>query len=677
MKKFLTAMVAGATLFSAGAAFAANQVQVTLTSPTIVKSGCEKAGAVTFAFDQNSNIKAGDWWYMDLPLNVTLCKSYDYVIGGGAFTGAGVTLNTVTGIISGAADALVLPVVIDQTGPIGATSPTVPPLAAATSVATLSPWISDAGADGIVTAVTEIVDGKWTDADADGVVDLGEIGAPYWADANTDGIINVAELVAPYALLLDVNADATIDSGDTLTGGSMAFRVVGTAGSRRITIYPLGTTTGDYFTVLPDVKFNIKIMDGKAYNVAGATTSMIMTDTDVEAVTTNKIYGEMISATNHEVISASSTIPATEPAVQNTLCIDASTYGGELVFVSFASKYDKFTFTGDSQIAHIGASMSINLVNCKGATSGQILIGGQNSCTFKYETAAGYCPTFGGNRLAIQSNSASFGDLGDSYSITAESMTDGVYFGSNALTLKGYTQVQSANGAWCSATATAITPAGGVVGYVGSTVATAYPDSSCSIPAAKKVAKLVTGAGSFLMNDLNTLETTLPSFVYDKTVIASGVEAKVRLTLDKAPCGTIFTGTHTVGTFVTSCTAAAGTTSLMFPFFPPMDPSAAPGWWGGYVIVNGGSSSGTAVLTYTDAAGATATYTTAAIAAGAQFNGSGLTSADLTAGTGTFSTTTNYSIKAACNFSMAAGFAFVSSPEAAASYVAYTNSGWQ
>ena len=51
----------------------------------------------------------------------------------------------------------------------------------------------------------------------------------------------------------------------------------------------------------------------------------------------------------------------------------------------------------------------------------------------------------------------------------------------------------------------------------------------------------------------------------------------------------------------------------------------------------------------------------------------------LTAGTGTFDQTKNYSIKAACGFGSAAGFAFVSSPEAAASYTAYTNTGstWQ
>ena len=624
MKKFLTGMVAAATLFSAGAAFAANQVQVTLTSPTIVKTGCEKAGSIQFAFDAGSAIVPGDWWYLDLPLNTTLCKSYDYMIGAStATTGISYDTTITTGYSLTVAAGAGLPATIVETATTGPITGSI----------TGNPGVAGGNA------------------------------ATQFIDANNNNAVDGAEVAA---------ADL------------MTFRVVGTAGSRRITIYALGAAgaanANEKILVNAGYKMNIKIMDGKAYNTNTATTNKILLNKDVEAVTTTLVFGEQnYSGTLDEVIGGNDGTPATEPAVENTLCLDASNpaFTSDLLFLSFASRSDKFTFTGDSQIAHTGASMSVSLVNCKGATSGQILIGGQNSCSFNYQTAAGYCPTFGGNRVAIQTNAASFGDLGDSYALTAESMTDGVYFASNALTLKGYTQAQSASGAWCSATGAAITPTGGVVGYVGSTVATSYPDSSCSIPAAKKVAKLVMGSGSFLLNDINTLETTLPVFVYDKTVIAAGIESKVRLTLDKAPCGTIFQGTQTVGTFVTTCTAAAGTTSLMFPFFPPMDPQAAPGWWGGYVIVNGGSSSGTAVLTYTDAAGATATYTTAAIAAGAQFNGSGITSTDLTAGTGTFNKTTNYSIKAACNFSMAAGFAFVSSPEAAASYVAYTSSGWQ
>lgn len=61
-----------------------NKAMITLTSPAITKHGCEKAGWVRFDFGANSNINAGDFWYMDLPSNVAICKPFDYFIIGGA-----------------------------------------------------------------------------------------------------------------------------------------------------------------------------------------------------------------------------------------------------------------------------------------------------------------------------------------------------------------------------------------------------------------------------------------------------------------------------------------------------------------------------------------------------------------------------------------------------------------
>jgi hypothetical protein len=83
-RKLMIAMAIAVSMVFALPAFAVNTVQVTLTSPTIVKSGCEKAGAVTFQFDAGSNINVGDWWYMDLPSGVSLCNSINYLVTGGA-----------------------------------------------------------------------------------------------------------------------------------------------------------------------------------------------------------------------------------------------------------------------------------------------------------------------------------------------------------------------------------------------------------------------------------------------------------------------------------------------------------------------------------------------------------------------------------------------------------------
>lgn len=65
----------------------ANTCQVTLTSPGIYGGVCQKLGAVNFAFDAGTVLRAGDWWLMDLPNEVTLCKSLDYLIVGNAAAG--------------------------------------------------------------------------------------------------------------------------------------------------------------------------------------------------------------------------------------------------------------------------------------------------------------------------------------------------------------------------------------------------------------------------------------------------------------------------------------------------------------------------------------------------------------------------------------------------------------
>lgn len=223
MKKFLTAMVAGATLFSAGAAFAANQVQVTLTSPTIVKSGCEKAGAITFAFDNQSRIKAGDWWYLDLPLNVTLCKSYDYVIGATtSAAGTGASQNTVNNIMTFAAGAgIPSPVTETFTGPITATRVGVGvPATSPNAALTFRDWDSD----GVFTSEAVLYATMDTPAEINTLAD---------AAGDGDGTTTAAELSA-FISTYDRNLNGAIDALDfelVSTGDDLTFKVVGAAGS--------------------------------------------------------------------------------------------------------------------------------------------------------------------------------------------------------------------------------------------------------------------------------------------------------------------------------------------------------------------------------------------------------------------------------------------------------------
>ena len=95
MKKLSIIMIAlmAVVMFTAPS-FAKNTVQMTLTSPTIYKEGCEKIGSTTYSFQEASVINVGDWWYMDLPENVTICKNYNYVIAGRDIANPTVTLVT-------------------------------------------------------------------------------------------------------------------------------------------------------------------------------------------------------------------------------------------------------------------------------------------------------------------------------------------------------------------------------------------------------------------------------------------------------------------------------------------------------------------------------------------------------------------------------------------------------
>ena len=59
-----------------------NHVLIVNTSEPIHKSGCEKVGVSVFQFVEGSDLNAGDWWYIDLPNDVTICRPIDYLIVG-------------------------------------------------------------------------------------------------------------------------------------------------------------------------------------------------------------------------------------------------------------------------------------------------------------------------------------------------------------------------------------------------------------------------------------------------------------------------------------------------------------------------------------------------------------------------------------------------------------------
>jgi hypothetical protein len=604
MKRLFMIMTVAAVVLTFGAVVYASTVQVTLTSPAITKSGCEKVGSVTFQFESGSVLTVGDWWYMDLPTGVTICRdSLDYLI-----TGANTGTTTVNAAATGNA-------------------------------------VFTAGADSLAAGAG----GNTILATSAGPI----VGAVTGAPANANVVVRGA--------------------------ANMALLVSGPQNGRRVTMTVLGDMGAGVgtMTVQAGYAMNVKILDGAQHNaIVAAGDSMILLDSN-----NNNVYNDN---------AAADTIAGAVPAAENTLCVNAQQMAGDLMFVSFASLNDKFTFTGDSQIAHTAAANAISLVACKGLTAGNILIGLQSTCGLNYETPAGYCVNVpnlfgnqatpygavGGNKFLIQ-GAGTFGNAGDQYQLYLYSDTPGVYFTAQPA-VTGYTPAQTpcttglgggaaVGTAWTNVneggTLNAVLPAAGI----------------CTVPTANRVREqrsaTFTGVDTF-----NALEVATPTMTYDTSVVGAGTEVTLRMSLRLYPCGEIFSATRTIGTFVTTCPTAAGTTTVLFPFFPPMDGSI-PGWWGGFVIVNGGATAGTAVLTFTEADGDTATLTTPSVAAAGMWN-AGAFSSLLTsvtpgaANSGTFGDD-NFSVSAVCNFAMGAGFAFTGNGTEGTGYTAYVNAGWQ
>jgi hypothetical protein len=406
---------------------------------------------------------------------------------------------------------------------------------------------------------------------------------------------------------------------------------------------------------------------------AAAYPAFILLDTPLVAATAGDgIYG------NTNVTATSDLLAGPLPDVNNTLCINAESFTQDLVFVSFASLNDIYTFTGDSQIAHVGAAAQLALASCKGDITGFIPIGGQGLCTFDYELPAGYCPlpaTFAGNRILIQ-GSTTFGNVGDRYGMTVTSDTAGVYFG-GAPVLGGYIPTDTTQ---CTGLGTGIAAA-----FTPETATTkvgvTYP-ASCVFTSLNRVVKAATVAGGIAgIDTFDRIWVNLPTMYYDSSIVGNGVEAKVTVSMSKYPCGDFFSGTRTVGTFVTTCPVGAGGTTLMYPFLPALDGSV-PGWWGGFTVNNASATAGKVDLVFWEMDGDKATYSVASLASGGMWT---MTSAELLAAVtpdpanvGTFGDS-NVMITVTCAFNQGGGFAFTGNGNEGTGYTAYVlgAGGWQ
>jgi hypothetical protein len=636
MKKVLKSFaLTGSMLAIAATAQAANTAQVTLTSPAIVKSGCEKVGSYTMTFNQGSTLTEGDWFYMDLPANTSICNTIDY------FVAANISAGDETDTIQFPLGATTVPVAArPNTASLGAGGITT--IQALAAGATLGPWTNNIaagtgaptviGGGGVVLRVYAPANGRrvWVYV--------------YGDNAAAAGNLQVQNVVTNNSTLTLRLLDGQAYNGQIILNNSGA-NTAGVAGA--------ATFWGDVTT--DQIGLNDGVAYVPAHNVPFVENTLCV---NAEQMSGDLMFTSFNSLNNFMTFTGDSQLAHVAAANAITL-------------ISCSGKTDK-------------------------PTTGSIKIGSQGSCLFDYESIAplwnaapaGYCATnsanlFVGNRMLIKGGST-FGDPGDRYDMTLTSNTAGVYFASAGATIQGFTPAQTTD-TDCVGTGTAVA----ATFSIGNTGVTGYDAGTCAVASNKRVTNLTTGTGTTFVgaitgiNTYDTLFVDMPNMVYDTTVVGNGVEANVTINLIKYPCGPNLPFARKIGTFVTTCpSTVAGGTTLLYPFLPNMDGSLT-GWWGGFTIVNGSSAAGTCALTFTDAQNDSATFTTPSIAAGGQWNGGSMATlltqlTPVVAGTSVGNA--NVSIAANCTFSKGAGFGMTGNGREGTGYTPYVldaNGIWQ
>ena len=369
-------------------------------------------------------------------------------------------------------------------------------------------------------------------------------------------------------------------SNATSTNGGIYFDVKGTVGQQRVKVTVMadgatGTLTIGSHDNQDDMTL---ILFDQRINGAVAASQTVFNG--------NFLFIDSDSDSNYETGAL---------LADNTLCINVSQHTQNTVDASLDSLSDKFTFDPTNpEIAHVMTAVSYTLATCKGTeTCGDIPIQGQSStCEFDFEAPTGYCTTFAGGRLVIQTAATAFENT--NFSLTITSGTAGVYFG-GAPVVGGFTAAQdncSGAGAALGETWTAKLGDG--------TTAGAYDAGTCTPAATSKVVTMTSNNFNPGASNYNAIYLNLGKFVYDSSVLTNGTAANITITLTKAPCSTPLSEVVCVGTFVDACSTGTSTsTTLLFPYFPAMDGST--GWFDGIVIINQSTADGTATLTFYEA----------------------------------------------------------------------------
>jgi len=391
--------------------------------------------------------------------------------------------------------------------------------------------------------------------------------------------------------------DTTSATGVGATTGDIYLTVKGTATTQRITIDVVGLTAGtgnDFITVGPDDddKLVLVILDQK------------INTTDFVNPTTQG--GLWIDATS----PADGIYETAAAKGDNTLCIDVSDWDESTVDASMDSKDDKYTFIPTNpEIAHIAKAAAYAFEVCEKVdledrtNCGEKGVQAIDTCTyFDYETRFGYVTTTGTGRVIISTTETNF-PITD-YQIQLDILVNGstgdhgVYWSNQAVRADGFPSLTDA----CNTTPSSMPDAGAQASYTywngsgGTLLATNIETphtaavGSCDVADVARAVSLRTNAATLsIVSGDDYMMIDLPAFNYDIDDITADDEVSVQLTLIKAPCGTIFTGTIDVATLCPLTVVPTTMYTLIYPYYTAMTGDL---WWDGFVVTNLSGASG-------------------------------------------------------------------------------------
>jgi hypothetical protein len=379
--------------------------------------------------------------------------------------------------------------------------------------------------------------------------------------------------------------------------GGVNFHVYGNAGTQRITFDVIGQT--DLASALivgadiPD-KIVVKFLD-QAVNADFTTPGIWIND-----------VAEPLNIYESPALIA-----------DNTLCLDVSSWDAATVSGNMDSTADKYTFIpSDPQIAHIVAAATYTVEECKGANCGTVPIGGdvaqsEPTCeSFTDSTGYLYCTQTNqhfANDLIIKRGNGAF--AADDYQIVMEILVNGetgdngAYFASEVATAGADTED--------AACAAEFVPLMGTSFYLESGAdATINGATGCDVAPEDRAVSLVTAAGDLDLNGTTNdfLNIAIPTLVYDAGDVSDQDAVTVRVTLTRAPCGTLITTEHCVGTMVGACSILPEGNTVNYPYFTEAN---GDGFWDGIVVTNLSAAAGEATLTMYEADGDVAVATVA------------------------------------------------------------------